>query len=312
MIFIDNPDDYNAGDSLVMVGKFDGFHKGHRSLVQCAIEHRHSGQAVVAFMFGSNPFSFKSGAEEKRITTIEELKAHSDHDKSGVDFLVEVPFTEEIMNTSARDFVKDMLVEKLRAKTVICGEDFRFGKGREGDTSLLKRLGEEYGFEVYILPKLQLEGADVSSTLIRSLISEGKIEEANELLGHHYYIGGEVIHGRRIGRNMGFPTINQTVPSDKVLPPYGVYATKALFDGREYISLTNIGRRPTFDDTDEQVVETHIFDFSMDVYGKYAEVYFYRFIRPEKKFADIDELAAEIGRNREEVLEYFNSLKKSQ
>ena len=307
MIFVPDINEIKLNNSIVLVGKFDGLHTGHAALISHAVNVRKDGQKIVLIMFGTIPAAFINGDIEKRITTIDELRMHSGYVENGADYAAVCPFTKELMNSSAHDFAKDILHERFGASYVICGTDFRFGKGRLGDTKVLKTLGGEFGFKTIVVEKELYDGAEISSSRIKESIVKGDIESANVMLGHPYFVGGRIVHGRKVGRRMGFPTINQNVPADKLLPPNGVYATKTFVRGRLYQSISNIGSRPTFDVGSEMFAETNILDFDHDVYGEYAEVFFYRSIRPEKRFSSEDELADEITRNEAAVRKYFES-----
>ena len=232
----------------------------------------------------------------------EEERDMSDYPE-GIDCLIRFPFNKETMSITSDSFIRDILVNKLGVKKIVAGSDFRFGKGREGSIDTLKKAGIEYGFTVHEIDKVRvmLEGysypVEISSTLIKEEIQKGNMENARAMLGKPFFITGEVMRGKHLGNTMGFPTVNICPPSDKVMPPNGVYATWTIIDGMSYNSMTNVGIRPTFDDGTHISVETNIFDFDRDIYGRSIEVELLAFRRPERKFAGIGELKAQLQKD---------------
>ena len=224
----------------------------------------------------------------KCITTDEEKR--DVFEATGVDVLVEFPFDAVSAAMEPERFVKDILTGKLGADIIIAGDDFTFGRDGAGNAALLQELSEDAGFVFRSIPKTVADGAPVSSTRIRKLLSEGKMEEAAALMGRPYSISAVISHGRSLGRKLGMPTINQLPEEDKFLPPFGVYYSETFIDGVRYEGITNIGIKPTVSDYDLPVAETHLYDFDMDVYGKEAVTGFISFRRPEQKFASLAEL----------------------
>jgi len=203
------------------------------------------------------------------------------------------------------------LVKRLQAKAIVVGEDFHFGKNRTGDVMLLKALEKKYGYRTVCIPKVEEKQQRVSSTGIRDLLAKGAVEEANRLLGRPYTVFGEVLHGKKLGRTLGFPTMNLIPPAEKLLPAYGVYVTRTMVDGQWYAGITNIGLRPTVDSDKQVSVETHLFDYDGDLYGKQVEVQFLHFLRPEKKFPDIVSLKEAMNEdfiNAKAVLEKLSGI----
>lgn len=315
MKLITDIDNLHLKNSIVTLGKFDGNHIGHQLLFDTAIGLKKSGYCTVVFTFDVSPAKVveKSSNDSRSILTHNER--HFQKYKEGIDYVVEFPFNKQTMAMSPEEFVKSILVEKLDVKIIVVGEDFCFGKNRSGNVKTLTELGNKFGFTVNALKKVTYRPKDsdvpkeVSSTLIKEEIMKGNMEDVNIMLGSPFTMVSEVVQGKRLGREIGFPTINFAAPDEKILPPNGVYATKTKINGKIYDSITNVGDRPTFDDGEFRNVETNIFDFNEDAYGEIAEVMFYRFIRPEKKFTSPDELMEEIGRNKEEVKRYFKDLK---
>lgn len=301
-------------NSIVTLGKFDGSHIGHQLLFETAIAEKRAGDSVVIFTFDVPPAAVvgKTGNEMAGSLYTREERLRQGWPE-GVDHMIEFPFNEETRQMSPEDFVKEILVDRLGVKAVIAGMDFRFGKDRAGSVDTLAELGEKYGFRVIPVEKVKYTFRDqsgtqeVSSTLIKQELRKGNLEDVNAMLGRPFFMLGTVTAGKRFGRTIGFPTINFPVPENKILPPNGVYATRTIIDGRAYDSITNIGIRPTFDDGTLRTVETNIFDFEGDLYGKKLRVDFYRFIRPEQKFASFEELRQEIENNKQEVKTYFET-----
>ena len=302
MEYITDIDNLEIKNSIVTLGQFDGNHIGHQFLFKKAREIKQSFGVkfcTVILTFDIQPANIVRGENLRTIQT--SLERRRIHDVPDMDYLVEWPFNKETMSMSPEEFVQKILVDKLDVKAVVCGVDFCFGSHRSGNVETLKELGEKYNFTVYAYEKVTYKGEEVSSTRIREAISNGNLADANEMLGHPFSVISTVVHGKHQGSQMGFPTINFEAAEDKILPPNGVYATKTEIDGKEYLSVTNVGNRPTFDDGNMRTVETNILDFDSDVYEKIAEVKFFKFIRPEKKFDSWEDLKTEIDRNKEEV-----------
>lgn len=284
--------------SAVTLGKFDGLHIGHRKLINLVKEKAKEEDLLsVLFTFDSIPLSLLPQRNQHFLTTNSERKAICD--KLGIDCLVEYPFTKEFMNMDAREFVKKIIVDDLRAKVVVVGTDYGFGKGRSGDVNLLKELGDELGFETIIVEKEKYQGQEVSSTYIREELALGHMETVNVLLNRPFSITGVVSFGKQLGRTIAMPTVNIYPTESKLLPPKGVYASKILIDGNEYFGVTNLGTRPTVNDSMEISVETNIFDFNEDVYGKKIEVMLMHFLRAEIKFDSVDSLKKQMEADKE-------------
>lgn len=271
-------------DTAVCIGKFDGIHKGHRLLLDRAVK---SGKTTVMFTFS---------VEEGRVlyTSCEKRKLA---EKLGIDELVEVPLDDSFRGQTPEDFAVRILQDCCGAGQVIVGCDFRFGKERSGDTAVLEELGKKYGFQVIVLDKLMLDGDVVSSTRIRTLIGDGKITEANRLLGTPYFISGVVQKGNQLGRTMQTPTANLYPGTGKVLPPFGVYAVLADVEGVLYPGVSNLGVKPTIPGANPTGLEVWLFDYEGDLYSRELTVYLIDYMRPEQKFASLTELQAQIQKD---------------
>ena len=274
--------------SVVTLGKFDGLHRGHELLMQELIkvskEYRY---ASVVFTFDIPPKSKVNDVSCKVLTTNEE-KQHV-FEIRGVDYLIECPFTREVMRMEPKDFI-EWIATRLQMKCVVVGDDFHFGHNRRGDYHTLIKYEKEYGYKTIVVKKMQEDGRDISSTFVREEIAKGNIQKANHLLGYEYFVKSHVIHGNKIGRTIGIPTINMQFSEEKLLPPNGVYVSRVTIDENTYIGVTNVGNKPTVSEEGVVGVETYVIDFCQDVYDKTVVVSFLASIRSERKFASIEEL----------------------
>lgn len=288
--------------SSVTLGKFDGLHRGHQKLINLIRREQGEKNRSVIFTFDVSPRSYILHSPPKYLLTYEERRELAEN--LGVDILAECPFTEALMHMEPEDFVKEYLAERLHARYLAVGPDFRFGYQRRGTPELLKELGRTYGFRTEIVEKEKYKGRDISSTFVREELEKGHIEEVNQLLGYTYFTKGEIVHGRQLGRTIGIPTANLIPPVIKKLPPNGVYITESLIQGKTYQGITNIGYKPTVKEN-FLGVETYLFFCNADLYGQEAEVRFYRYLRPEIKFSSLEELKCQMLKDIEEGKSYF-------
>lgn len=292
--------------SVITLGKFDGIHRGHELLMEelknKSVEY---GFNAIVFTFDVPPSNTVNHRQNKVLTTNEEK--HALFSSKGVDYLIECPFTPEIMNMEPEDFIK-WIVQALTVKYIVVGDDFRFGHNRAGDYNTLKQYADTYGYQVIVFSKIKEDGRDISSTFVREQISSGNIAKANHLLGYEFFIKSEVVHGKKIGRTIGIPTINMVLPSDKLLPPFGVYVTRVNVGEKWYMGVTNVGCKPTIGGDNPVGVETYIIDFCQDVYGQSILVQFLDFIRPEMKFSSIDELKEQMNEDIVRAQRYYRNV----
>ena len=288
--------------SSVTLGKFDGLHRGHQKLINLIRREQGEKNRSVIFTFDVSPRSYILHSPPKYLLTYEERRELAEN--LGVDILAECPFTEALMHMEPEDFVKEYLAERLHARYLAVGPDFRFGYQRRGTPELLKELGRTYGFRTEIVEKEKYKGRDISSTFVREELEKGHIEEVNQLLGYTYFTKGEIVHGRQLGRTIGIPTANLIPPVIKKLPPNGVYITESLIQGKTYQGITNVGYKPTVKEN-FLGVETYLFSCNADLYGQEAEVRFYRYLRPEIKFSSLEELKCQMLKDIEEGKSYF-------
>lgn len=293
---------YIEEDTVVSFGKFDGIHRGHELLLEHLAAKKSGGLKGVLFTFDIPPRRSVEHTQAKVLTTNEE-KMHLCGQR-GIDYLVECPFTPEIMCMEAEDFI-EKIVRQLHAKCMVVGEDFRFGHNRRGDYRMLLEHRERYGYEVVVVEKMKEDNRDISSTFVREEIANGNVEKANRLLGYPYFVTGVVKHGNQIGRTIGVPTINQLPPEEKLLPPNGVYVTEVYIDGARYRGVTNVGCKPTIEGDNPVGVETHLLDFAADIYGKPVTVEFLSRVRGERKFESVDALKEQIQNDIAYVRAWF-------
>jgi riboflavin kinase/FMN adenylyltransferase len=287
---------------VVAIGNFDGVHRGHVAVLEQAAEiARRQGRPLLALTFEPHPRDHFRPDEPLFRLTPAPLKARL-LGLSGVDAVVEMAFGERLATTTAGDFVGDVLVGGLGAAHVVTGFDFHFGKGREGGPAYLRDAGERLGFGVTCIAAFGDEGgATVSSSRIRELLSQGEVAEAAGLLGYRYTVESEVGHGQKLGRTLGFPTANMALPTGTALR-HGIYAVRLREpDGALHDGVASFGRRPTVEDDGRPLLETYLFDYAGDLYGKTCTVSFFGFLRPELKFDGLDPLVAQMRRDTDEA-----------
>lgn len=294
-------EEININDkTAVALGNFDGIHIGHKIILDSALEaSKEKGIKSLCYTFSNHPFNFIMNRDENdpdgiKLICTEEQKIRM-LEEMGFDILVNVPFDEDMMKMSAIDFIEKILIGRLNTAVVCVGFNYTFGARAMGKPAMLKEAGEEHGFEVNIHDAVILDDKVVSSTLIRETIADGNMDMTARYLGREYVFEGTVEHGNRIGGSLGFPTANLSAPVNRALPPNGVYFGHTVLDGKTYKSISNIGLRPTVTDASRKTIETHIFDFDGDCYGKVISVSFEHFHRPESKFADREALHRQIA-----------------
>lgn len=292
---------------VLALGNFDGVHRGHRKILErvrrVAGEH---GATAVVMTFDPHPPRVvrPDKAPPLLMTKQQKLQALAE---AGVQGAAIVRFTPELSRWDPEMFVRTVLVDWLKVSEVWVGANFLFGHDRAGNFSMLRSLGVRYRFNAEKIDPVRYKDFVVSSTRIRRLIGEGRVDEAGALLGHPYYIDGSVVHGDHRGRSIGFPTANLCTDNE-LLPPHGVYATTTKIDGVVHASVTNIGTRPTVDASGRTVVETHIFNIARDLYGETIRVGFVQRLRDERAFESIDHLKAQIAADCDRARVLFDRL----
>ncbi len=287
-------------NTCVTIGNFDGVHCGHQKLFGSVVKKARAVQGTsVAITFDPHPLQVLLPDGIKLISTIEQKIELIE--MAGIDVLLIIPFTKEFAATTAEEFVEDLLVKKLGVKELVVGYDYAFGKGRSGNIDFLKKQGEVYGFPVTVVEAYYIGEELVSSTRIRALLKDGKMEHAKVLLGRNYQIRGTVQVGKqRGGKVIGFPTANLKFNEEDLVPHHGVYVTQVISNGNCYGGILNIGYNPTFGE-EQLVAETHIFNFDENIYGKPIKVNLLKFMRSERKFSGAAELAEQIKKDVEEA-----------
>lgn len=300
-------------NAVITIGTFDGVHMGHRQVIKNLKEEARTinGETVV-ITFHPHPRKVVSSAIlgirlinslDEKIELLQQL---------GADHLVIVPFTEVFANQSAEEYVREFLVSKFHPHTIIIGYDHRFGRDRAGDYRLLEKYAVVYNYHLKEIPKHIIDHISISSTNIREAVLHGDMETANKLLGYDFFFSGEVVHGDKLGRELGYPTANLRITEEeKIIPGNGIYAVYASPQARtpdrdengntRYKGMMSIGFRPTVDGK-KRVVEVNIFDFDEEIYGQAVRVYVKRYLREEVKFASLDELVKQIDLDKLETL----------
>lgn len=289
--------------SIVTIGVFDGVHLGHRVIIRKAIEEAKRYGLTVHILSIIYPFDYyRENFRGLIITPSERLEKLED---LGIDLITFLDLV-EIKDMHPEDFVKNILLKLVQAVKVIVGHDFKFGKDKKGDINFLRFLGNKHGFSVREIPPIYHKNVRISSTLIRELISCGRVEEARELLGEPYFISGVIIEGKKFGRKLGFPTINIKRPQERlVVPKNGVYIVRVKISDGYFPGVMNIGMTPTISDDYRLKYEIHLLDFNGDLYNKKVTVQLLKFLREEEKFRSIDELKEKIKEDVDKAREYF-------
>ncbi len=284
----------------VALGYFDGLHTAHTAVLQETKKLSECGLLPAVMLFDEHPKKVLDG--ENVPFLLQKSRRDDIIDAMGIKRLC-VSF-EDIKDMSPRKFIEKIVVEYADAGAVVCGYNYRFGKNASGDVSALEELCSEYGIKVIVCEKYLSQGEEVSSTVIRKAVARGDMEKAGRMLGFPFGFSAEVFSGDKRGRLLGAPTINQYLPEGIAVPLFGVYASKVFFEGKEYIGVTNIGSRPTFDGSSVRS-ETYIIDYSGDLYGKTVETQLFTFIREEKKFDSADALKQQISLDVKATEDYF-------
>jgi riboflavin kinase / FMN adenylyltransferase len=297
---------------VATIGNYDGLHRGQRAIVDRVVARaRELGVPSLLITFEPHPLKVLRPESAPPLLLTPAQKAAL-LEGWGVDYLALVPFTPEFARTPAEAFVRDLLWQRLALAELHVGEDFSFGHGRDGNLALLSRLGAELGFRTEGAPEVLLRGERISATRIRRAVVEGRAEEATEMLGRPYAITGTIVRGDRMGKRLGWPTINLQA-ANELLPADGVYACRVAFPAFPAVfdCATNVGTRPTVYENYRRVVESHILDFSSDVYGQKVEIELWRRLREERIFANVMDLSTQIRKDVEATREYFAARRRS-
>lgn len=290
--------------TVIALGTFDGLHLGHTDVINTARNYaERSGLKLAVFTFSNHPLALiRPDLVPVRIISAEEkIKLL---ESFGVDYLINIPFTEDFAALSPDEFLDRLACFNYRC--LVVGENFTYGFLGSGKTETLERSGRKNGFDVIVRPLVKMNGNVVSSTGIRNLIQAGHIEYANRMLGRAYAITGKIVHGEQRGRKLGFPTANiELLHGEMAVPAPGVYAVTVSIEGSIYEGMGNIGNNPTFNDVEHARLEVNLFNCSGDLYGKTMSVQFHKYIRAEKKFSGVEELCRQIEEDKKAIKTYF-------
>lgn len=284
---------------ILTLGNFDGVHLGHQAIFRKVVERAHSTNGTsIAFTFEPHPLKVLAPERSPRLLNTFHAKMKL-IESSGIQVVVCADFTREFAEQNPEEFAKSVLVDKIGVREVYVGYDYAFGRGREGSIASLKAMGESYGFFVGVVEAVQVNGTIVSSSLVRDLVSDGRVDEAPRYLGRFYSIEGNVVHGSSRGHTLGFPTANIHT-ANELIPAFGVYAVRAIVGGNMLDGAASIGVRPTFGNGPVSI-EVFLFDYNGDLYGKHIEVLFIKRLRPELKFPDAESLVRQMHRDVEDA-----------
>ena len=280
---------------IVTTGTFDGVHCGHMEILNRlkTLAKERKGETVLVSFHPHPRTVIHPDFETKLIHTIDEKIERLE--KAGIDHFVIIPFTKEFSRTSSLEFVRDILIKELNTKILVIGYDHQFGRNREGSIKDLEEFALTYDFEIEQIPVQTFEDINISSTKIRKALSEGDINMANQYLGYDFFLTGNVVHGQKMGKLIGFPTANIDVHNNnKLIPTNGVYAVQVRIDKKYFGGMLNIGAKPTVSNQNKRSIEAHIFDFNQDIYDKEISVHFKRRIRSEQRFPGVVELGSQL------------------
>lgn len=296
---------HDSTGTALAIGKFDGVHIGHKRLLSQLLHMQETeGLVPTILTFDPSPEQFFGYGPAYELSTRKEK--HRLFERMGVELLIEFPFNKETAATPPDAFIRDTLVRDLCVRFVAAGPDLSFGDKGSGNYELLQFLSSRYGYDAMMVQKELYHGQVISSTLVRQLVAEGRMEDVTACLGEPYAILGKVRHGNRIGRTIDIPTVNQIPQSDKLLPPHGVYYSDVIVDGLMYHGMTNIGVKPSVTDGSQLTVETYLYDFSGDIYGEEIVTYLHTYKRPEIHFDGLEALKAQMQEDVAAGREYFH------
>lgn len=289
MKIYDETKDICLKNTAVTLGKFNAFHLGHRKLIEYIQKQKNEkGLETTVFSFDTAHIMGQPMimTKEERIEICREMD---------IDNLIFYPVNKETMSMEPEKFIEEILVEKFHSRVVVTGKDFCFGKNRSGNVDMLQKYSEKYGYELIVVDSVCHDENKVSSTTIKELLSQGNVDDANEMLGYNFFMMGKVVRGKQLGRTIGIRTINIIPDKEKIVPLNGVYKSNVYIHGNRYTGITNVGINPTVDSDGNTKVETHILDFNEEIYGETVKIEFVKFIRNEKKFLSIEALKRQIS-----------------
>jgi len=301
-------DFHSTKKTILTLGTFDGVHIGHKKILERITQNTENGkyESLVLTFFPHPRMVLQEKSEIKLLNTISEKTKLLE--QTGIENLVIHPFNESFSRLTAEEFVHSILVDQFHIQKIIIGHDHRFGRNRTANIDDLIAFGAEYGFEVEQISAQEIQDVSVSSTKIRKALMEGNMDLANDYLGYAYFLSGEVVKGKQLGRTIGFPTANIQIDEDyKLIPKNGAYVAKALIGGKEVFGMMNIGFNPTVNG-EKQTIEMNLFDFDADIYGEKIEISFLHHLRDEQKFGSVDLLKAQLNQDKINALVFIQNL----
>lgn len=292
--------------TIITLGTFDGVHLGHKKIIERLLQSSSQDEESLVLTFFPHPrMVLQEASDIKLLNTIEERSQLLE--KAGLQNLIIHPFDQAFSRLTAEEFVKNILVDIFNIKKIIIGHDHRFGRNRTANIDDLIVFGQEYGFEVEQISAQEIDEVSISSTKIRNALHEGKILLANEYLGYPYFFTGTVVHGKKLGRTIGFPTANLEIEENyKLIPAYGVYAVECMVENQNVNGMLNIGIKPTFEG-ESASIEVHLFDFDGDLYDKKIKVVLRKHIREEQKFSSVEDLKSQLKKDELFARDFFKS-----
>ncbi|WP_426483575.1 bifunctional riboflavin kinase/FAD synthetase [Flavobacterium sp. 2] len=301
-------DFHSTKKTILTLGTFDGVHIGHKKILERITQNTENGkyESLVLTFFPHPRMVLQEKSEIKLLNTIAEKTKLLE--ATGIENLIIHPFNESFSRLTAEEFVHSILVDQFQIQKIIIGHDHRFGRNRTANIDDLIAFGAEYGFEVEQISAQEIQDVSVSSTKIRKALDEGNMTLANDYLGYDYFLSGEVVKGKQLGRTIGFPTANIQIEEDyKLIPKIGVYAVKAIVDQKEVFGMMNIGFNPTVNGQ-KQTIEINLFDFDEDIYGKQIEVSLLKYLREEQKFGSVDLLKEQLNQDKINAKAFISQL----
>ncbi|MCD0464576.1 bifunctional riboflavin kinase/FAD synthetase [Flavobacterium sp. ENC] len=294
--------------TILTLGTFDGVHIGHKKILERITQNTENGkyESLVLTFFPHPRMVLQEKSEIKLLNTISEKTKLLE--ETGIENLVIHPFNESFSRLTAEEFVHSILVDQFHIQKIIIGHDHRFGRNRTADINDLIAFGKEYGFEVEQISAQEIQDVSVSSTKIRKALDEGNIPLANDYLGYSYFLSGEIVKGKQLGRTIGFPTANIQIEEDyKKIPKNGVYVVRTFINKKEVFGMMNIGFNPTVNG-EKQTIEVHLFDFDADIYGHRIEISLLNYLREEQKFGSVALLKEQLNQDKKTALAFINQL----
>lgn len=291
------------GRSAVTFGKFDGLHTGHQKLITKVQElSRKTGVRSIVCAFDMHPLWKDKQIQPQILMNAAERYEHLNGE---TDVLVECPFTQQFSQVEAEDFIEHIVCGLFHAKYVVVGTDFQFGRNKRGDIRMLAEYASRYDYELFVIEKERYRNRIISSTYIKEVLRQGDVALAGTLLGYAYAVEGKVEHGQRLGRTLGFPTVNVAWPEEKVAPPNGVYFSRILVEGKPYCAISNVGVKPTVSHENRKLIESFILNFEEDIYGKEIKIELLCFRRPERRFENVPALKEAVEGDLEAGKDFF-------